>query len=145
MSRDPDWEPWQALLDEQIGPRTSIVRKVIRLVGLVLVIYGLSIIVALYVGAATTTTWARMADCESGEWDRHGHPIPGSARWDDRRNGYEGGLHFAPSTWDHYRAPDMPTNGADAGVWQQVWVAEKVLAGQGWRAWPVCSRKIGVR
>lgn len=145
MNREPDWEPWQELLEAEMGRRSGWVRPVFRSIGVAFVIYGLTLIVASHVGAASTSTWARMADCESGAWDRYARPIPGTARWNDRRGGYEGGLHFAPSTWDANRAPDMPRNGADASVWQQVWVAEHVLARQGWRAWPVCSRKIGVR
>lgn len=94
---------------------------------------------------ARTRMWARLADCESGAWDRYKNPIPGSRRWDDRRGGYEGGLHFAPSTWDANRAPDMPSSAADADAIQQVWVGERVLVRQGARAWPVCSRKVGMR
>jgi hypothetical protein len=28
---------------------------------------------------------------------------------------------------------------------QQIAVAERVLAAQGWKAWPACSRKLGLR
>lgn len=89
--------------------------------------------------------WNRIADCESGDWNRHRHPIPNTARWHDRRGGYEGGLHFAPGTWDANRPKSYPANAADATPTQQIIVAERVLARQGWRAWPVCSRKVGVR
>jgi len=96
-----------------------------------------------------TTVWDRLADCESGDW-RDGTPIPGTARWDyglafDHGDIYEGGLNFHPGTWDSYRAPGMPGHAGQASRAQQIVVAERVLAGQGWRAWPVCSRKIGQR
>lgn len=89
--------------------------------------------------------WDRLADCESGEWDRHGRPIPGTRRWDDRRGGYEGGLHFAPGTWDGFRPADFPDAAYLASREQQIAVAHRVLAAQGWGAWPVCSRKVGAR
>lgn len=100
-----------------------------------------------------------LADCESGTWTPHtaDHPhgvIPGSRNWADRRGGYEGGLHFAPGTWDAYRLPDMPANAADATPADQVAVALRTRDGvpgrpdltpQGWAAWPACSRRIGAR
>lgn len=94
--------------------------------------------------------WNRLADCESGEWDRNAVPAPGSARWDygtrPGENGmYEGGLQFLPATWDGFRDPGMPDHAGNASPEQQIAVAERVLAAQGWGAWPVCSRKIGVR
>lgn len=92
-----------------------------------------------------TAMWARLADCESGAWDRHRRPVTGSRRWDDRRGGYEGGLHFAPSTWDENKAPSMPDSAADANAVEQVWVGERVLRRQGPSAWPVCSKKVGLR
>lgn len=103
--------------------------------------------------------WGTLADCESGTWTPHtaDHPhgvIPGTRHWDDRRGGYEGGLHFAPSTWDAYRPPHMPANAADATPADQITVAIRVRDGvpgrrdltpQGWAAWPSCSTRIGVR
>lgn len=96
-------------------------------------------------GAQSNRTWSRLADCESGEWDRYGHPIEGTARWHIRDSYHQGGLQFAPSTWRAYKDRRMPANAGDAHVWDQVWVAERVLAAQGWRAWPTCSRKLGYR
>jgi resuscitation-promoting factor RpfA len=116
-----------------------------RVITSVLVALGLLLPATPAAAAQPTEVWARLGDCESGEWDRYGRPIPGSARWDDRRGYHEGGLHFAPSTWDAYRDPRMPGHAGYAHVWDQVWVAERVLAAQGWGAWPVCSRKLGYR
>ena len=92
--------------------------------------------------------WLALADCESGEWDAQADPEAGSARWaygtqDSTR--FEGGLHFAPRTWDAFRDPSMPDHAGEAVAVAQIVVAERVLDDQGWQAWPVCSEKIGVR
>ncbi|MDQ3931986.1 MAG: transglycosylase family protein [Actinomycetota bacterium] len=93
--------------------------------------------------------WDRLADCESGSWDGNGKPIEHSARWDyGARRGeqdFEGGLQFHPGTWEAYRSPHMPVHAGRASKGDQVLVAERVLAAQGWAAWPRCSRKLGLR
>ena len=77
--------------------------------------------------AASISTWDRVAACESsGNW----HINTG--------NGYYGGLQFSLSTWRAYGGSGMPQ---DASKMTQIRIAEKVLAGQGWGAWPVCSIK----
>ncbi len=93
--------------------------------------------------------WGRLADCESGDWS-NGTPIDGTRRWDygltfDHGDFFEGGLNFHPGTWDAFRDADMPDHAGRATAEQQMIVAERVLAEQGWGAWPVCSRKIGLR
>lgn len=93
--------------------------------------------------------WSRLADCESGV-RRGGDPVAGSARWDyglapGETAPFQGGLQFAPSTWDQFRDPGMPDHAGRATPEQQIVVAEQVLAAQGWRAWPVCSRMLGLR
>ena len=81
--------------------------------------------------AASSSTWDRVAQCESGgNW----HISTG--------NGYYGGLQFSMSTWRGYGGSGSP---AHASRSEQIRVAEKVLAGQGWNAWPVCSVKAGAR
>jgi len=75
--------------------------------------------------AASISTWDRVAACESsGNW----HINTG--------NGYYGGLQFSLSTWRAYGGGGYPQN---ASKMEQIRIAEKVLAGQGWGAWPVCS------
>jgi resuscitation-promoting factor RpfA len=79
--------------------------------------------------AAPTSVWDRVAACESG------------GNWHiDTGNGYYGGLQFSLSTWHGYGGSGNP---ADASKGTQIAIAEKVLAGQGWGAWPVCSVKAG--
>lgn len=79
--------------------------------------------------AAPTSVWDRVAACESG------------GNWSiDTGNGYYGGLQFSLSTWHAYGGSGNP---AAASKGTQIAIAEKVLAGQGWGAWPVCSVKAG--
>jgi nucleoid-associated protein YgaU len=79
--------------------------------------------------AASIATWDRVAQCESsGNWSIN------------TGNGYYGGLQFSLSTWRAYGGYGMPNN---ASKMEQIRIAEKVLAGQGWGAWPVCSIKAG--
>ena len=94
--------------------------------------------------------WNRLADCESGDWNANSQPIPGTRRWDYGRtfshgDRFEGGVNFDPPTWRAYKDADMPYHAYDATRGQQIQVAERVLADQGWKAWPVCSVKLGYR
>jgi murein DD-endopeptidase MepM/ murein hydrolase activator NlpD len=78
--------------------------------------------------------WDALALCEAG------------ARWSyDGSSGFEGGLQFHPATWTAYRLPDDPEHAWEATREEQIAVARRVLAEQGWRAWPVCSRRLGLR
>jgi nucleoid-associated protein YgaU len=80
--------------------------------------------------AADGATWDALAQCESsGNW----HINTG--------NGYYGGLQFSASTWAAYGGSG---SAADASREQQIAVAERVLAGQGWGAWPSCSAQLGL-
>jgi resuscitation-promoting factor RpfA len=81
--------------------------------------------------AAPKGHWDRIAKCESG------------GRWNTSTgNGYYGGLQFSRSTWKAYGGSGMPHKASKS---QQIKVAERVLKAQGWRAWPACSRKLGLR
>ena len=91
------------------------------------------------------SVWDRLADCESGEWTGDGGFVQGSASWSATAGTFEGGLQFHPGTWDGFKDPGMPAAAYDATRAQQIAVAERVLDAQGWRAWPVCSRKLGLR
>lgn len=98
-----------------------------------------TVAVALTVGggspasAATTTTWDKVADCESsGNWEIN------------TGNGFYGGLQFTRSTWLAYRLPGYPDRADHATRAQQIRVAERVLAAQGPRAWPVCGPRAGL-
>jgi LysM repeat protein len=80
---------------------------------------------------AQGSKWDRLAQCESsGNWSINSG------------NGYYGGLQFSPVTWRAFGGKGMPQNATRA---EQIAVAERVLAKQGWGAWPACSKKLGLR
>ncbi|HVV77432.1 MAG TPA: transglycosylase family protein [Mycobacteriales bacterium] len=82
--------------------------------------------------AATDAQWDRVAQCESGgNW----HTNTG--------NGYYGGLQFAAHTWDSFDTNHYASRADLATREQQIDVANRVLARQGWGAWPVCSHYAG--
>jgi hypothetical protein len=78
--------------------------------------------------------WMALASCESGRrWAYNGS------------SGFDGGLQFHPGTWRAYRRPHEPAYAYEAPPEVQVAVARRVLAVQGWEAWPACSRRLGLR
>ncbi|AWB82288.1 resuscitation-promoting factor [Corynebacterium yudongzhengii] len=78
--------------------------------------------------------WDRLAQCESG------------GNWSiDTGNGFSGGLQFHPQTWAAYGGTAYAPTAAQASREQQIAVAEKVQAGQGWGAWPACTASMGIR
>jgi len=80
--------------------------------------------------AASGSTWDALAQCESG------------GNWAiNTGNGYYGGLQFNLGTW---QANGGAGNPASASRSAQIAVAERVLASQGWGAWPACSAKLGL-
>ena len=80
---------------------------------------------------APASTWDSLAQCESG------------GNWGTNTgNGYGGGLQFSPATWAAYGGTGSAAN---ASREQQIAVAEKVQARQGWSAWPACAAKLGLR
>ncbi|MEI7913192.1 MAG: transglycosylase family protein [Mycobacteriaceae bacterium] len=79
--------------------------------------------------AAPDSEWDTVARCESsGNWAIN------------TGNGYQGGLQFSPSTWLGYGGGAFASAAHLATRDQQIAIAEKVLAGQGRGAWPVCGR-----
>ena len=79
---------------------------------------------------AEGTVWDKLAQCESsGNWAIN------------TGNGFSGGLQFTPSTWHAFGGEGRAE---DASRVEQIVVAERVLAKQGWGAWPACSRKLGL-
>jgi nucleoid-associated protein YgaU len=77
-----------------------------------------------------TSTWDSLAQCESG------------GNWaTNTGNGYTGGLQFSDSTWAAYGGTGSAAN---ASRDQQIAVAEKVQASQGWGAWPSCASQLGL-
>jgi len=79
--------------------------------------------------AATASQWDAVAQCESGG----NYAI-------NTGNGFYGGLQFTLSTWAAYGGRGAPQNASRSA---QIAVAERVLAGQGKGAWPVCGTGLG--
>jgi resuscitation-promoting factor RpfA len=81
--------------------------------------------------AAPDSAWDKLAQCESG------------GNWKiNTGNGYFGGLQFNQRTWRAYGGKGSAHTASRA---EQIAVAERTLAAQGWNAWPSCSHKAGVR
>ena len=112
-------------------PDSRLGRKLLRLAIVGAVAVGTPIAVAGTADAATSSTWDKLAKCESG------------GNWKiNTGNGYYGGLQFSPRTWRAHGGKGMPHQ---ASKGQQIQVAERILANQGWKAWPSCSKKLGLR
>ena len=80
--------------------------------------------------AAPASTWDALAQCESG------------GNWAiNTGNGFYGGLQFTQQSWNGVGMAGSP-NGASRE--QQIQAAERLLAVQGWGAWPACSAKLGL-
>jgi nucleoid-associated protein YgaU len=78
--------------------------------------------------SADSVNWTAIANCESsGNWA------------DNTGNDFYGGLQFTESTWLAYGGGSYASYPYEASESDQIAVAEKVLAGQGIGAWPVCG------
>ncbi|WP_043263711.1 transglycosylase family protein [Streptomyces sp. CT34] len=77
--------------------------------------------------------WGCLAECESsGDW----HINTG--------NDYYGGLQFWQPTWEAYGGLRYAGRADLATRDEQITVAKRVQADQGWGAWPVCARRYGL-
>ncbi|MGP6175032.1 transglycosylase family protein [Corynebacterium sp. A21] len=80
------------------------------------------------------SVWDSLAQCESG------------GNWSiNTGNGYQGGLQFSASTWAAFGGTAYAASANQASREQQIAIAEKVRAGQGWGAWPACTASLGIR
>ncbi|WP_394216871.1 transglycosylase family protein [Brachybacterium vulturis] len=78
--------------------------------------------------------WDRLAQCESG------------GNWSiNTGNGYHGGLQFSRSTWQAFGGGQYAPTADQASRSQQIAIAKKTQAAQGWGAWPSCTAKLGIR
>ena len=83
---------------------------------------------------ANGSVWDAIAQCESG------------GNWSiNTGNGYYGGLQFAASTWTGYGGGQYAPTADQATREQQIAIAQKVQAAQGWGAWPACTARLGIR
>ena len=116
--------------DKNVGRHTkSYTRRVIA--GAAVAGAGIAIpLVATGAAQASSVNWDAVAQCEStGNWAINSG------------NGFYGGLQFTESTWLAYGGGQYAQYANQASRAQQIAIAEKVLAGQGIGAWPVCGPK----
>jgi uncharacterized protein YabE (DUF348 family) len=79
------------------------------------------------------SVWDTIAQCESG------------GNWSiNTGNGFKGGLQFTDSTWKAFGGGAYASSADKASRSQQIAVAKKVQASQGWGAWPGCTSKLGI-
>lgn len=83
--------------------------------------------------AAGGTIWDQIVQCEAtGDWSIN------------TGNGFSGGLQFTDQTWQAFGGGAYAPQAWQASREQQIAVAEKVQAAQGWGAWPACTAKLGI-
>ncbi|MEH6252701.1 transglycosylase family protein [Corynebacterium pseudotuberculosis] len=83
---------------------------------------------------ADGSVWDQLAQCEStGNWAIN------------TGNGFSGGLQFTDSTWAGFGGTAYAPRAHLATREQQIAIAQKVQASQGWGAWPACTSKLGLR
>jgi murein DD-endopeptidase MepM/ murein hydrolase activator NlpD len=81
--------------------------------------------------AARSNVWDALSYCESGgNWNAN------------TGNGFVGGLQFLPQTWSSHGGGEFAPSPDHATRDEQIAVAERVLATQGWGAWPACSARL---
>ncbi|MEU5843515.1 transglycosylase family protein [Rhodococcus sp. NPDC047139] len=84
--------------------------------------------------SSRASTWDALAQCEAtGNWSIN------------TGNGFYGGLQFTQQTWAGFGGTQYAPRADLATREQQIAVAEKVQAVQGWGAWPACTSKLGLR
>lgn len=89
---------------------------------------------AVVVDPSDPGVWDTLAQCETGgNWATDSVP------------GFAGGLGFANGTWASNGGTDYADSAADATREQQIEIAQRVLEGSGWGAWPGCSSLLGLR
>ncbi|MFE3557567.1 transglycosylase family protein [Streptomyces sp. NPDC059193] len=94
---------------------------------------ALPLLAATNASAADTSTWDKVAECESGgAW---------SANFG---SGQYGGLQFTQEQWSNAGGLDFAARADLASRSQQIAVAERVLASQGPQAWPLCAASAGL-
>ncbi|WP_033312047.1 transglycosylase family protein [Streptomyces iakyrus] len=109
--------------------RPSKATRVVALAGVTGAAVAAPLMAAGNASAATASEWDAVAQCESG------------GNWSiNTGNGYYGGLQFSASTWAGYGGTKYASTADQATKAQQIEIAEKVLAGQGKGAWPVCGK-----
>jgi uncharacterized protein YabE (DUF348 family) len=80
------------------------------------------------------SVWDALAQCEAtGNWAIN------------TGNGFYGGVQFDQNTWDRWGGQEYAARADLATREEQIAIATKTQAAQGWGAWPSCSSKLGLR
>ncbi|MBM7367314.1 uncharacterized protein YabE (DUF348 family) [Gordonia hydrophobica] len=83
---------------------------------------------------ALGSVWDQLAQCEAtGNWAINSG------------NGFYGGVQFDQNTWDRWGGQEYAPRADLATREEQIAIAKKTQAAQGWGAWPSCSSKLGLR
>ncbi|AIG63836.1 Resuscitation-promoting factor Rpf1 [Corynebacterium atypicum] len=98
----------------------------------------------LAIGAASAVMAPQASAAPDSDWDRLAQREAGGNWSINTGNGYHGGLQFSPSTWSAHGGQQYAPYAYQASREQQIAVAERVLASQGWGAWPACSARLGL-
>jgi resuscitation-promoting factor RpfB len=118
----------------EIVDRTKIKSKLIKKPVTEVILVGTKTTTAKKSSGSSTpsgSVWDKIAECESGgDWSIN------------TGNGYYGGLQFSLSTWRAYGGSGYPHK---ASREEQIRIAKKVQAADGWGAWPACTAKLGLR
>ena len=78
--------------------------------------------------------WDALAQCEAtGNWAIN------------TGNGFYGGVQFDQNTWDRWGGQEYAPRADLATREEQIAIAKKTQAAQGWGAWPSCSSRLGLR
>lgn len=80
------------------------------------------------------SVWDALAQCEAtGNWGIN------------TGNGFFGGVQFDQNTWARWGGLEYAPRADLASREEQIAVAKKTQAAQGWGAWPSCSSRLGLR
>lgn len=80
------------------------------------------------------SVWDQLAQCEAtGNWAIN------------TGNGFYGGVQFDAGTWLRWGGGKYAPRADLATREEQIDIAKKTLAAQGWGAWPACSSRLGLR
>ena len=113
---------------------TSSAKSVAKIAVTGVALAGGSLTLASIANAAPDSEWDQVARCESG------------GNWAiNTGNGFYGGVQFDAGTWLAHGGGKYAPRADLATREEQIAIASKTQAVQGWGAWPVCSSRIGAR
>lgn len=97
------------------------------------ILLGLLALAPLAAASVPAWPWLALANCET------------RVDWHHYTRTYEGAYGFTHAAWRQFRPPAFPRHANQATPEQQTIVARRIQRAAGWRAWPVCSVRLGLR